>query len=70
MSVIDAVAADSDIQCYEKCQAIPNDECVAFAYTPTDSQPCDLYRGGPYTTGSGASGSSCYLMPIGIFHLI
>ena len=67
--MLDIVVVDSGTQCYENCQAMASDGCVAFAYSPADSEQCDLYRGGPYTYGTGDSGSTCYLMQIGIFHL-
>ena len=68
LDVIEAVKAESAAQCHKKCLAKVN-ECVAFAYTPTDNpRECDLYRGGPYTQGSHKAGSTCYPL-IGICNL-
>ena len=67
--MVAAVTVEGAKQCYEKCQTMPINDCVAFAYSPADSRECDLYRGGPYTYGSGDFGSTCYIRPTGKFHL-
>ena len=56
----------SVVECYEECQEIPN-ECVAFDYSPDNTgYECTMYKGGPYTYGTGIVGTTCYLMTIGI----
>ena len=70
-NLIDSANAISAGQCYEKCKTFPNNECVAFTYSPGDPIECDVYRGGPYTYGNSSPGSTCYLMPqIGRFCLV
>ena len=59
------VKLDSDIQCYEKCKSKTKPKCVAFDFSPGKNFACGMYGGGPYNYGSGESGSTCYLMPIG-----
>ena len=50
--------------CYEQCQT--TDGCTAFAYESNGPhKDCDLYRGGPYTYGSGRMNTICYNMPTG-----
>ena len=46
--------------CYQTCKDTSG--CVAFAFTPSSDKNCDLYKGGPYSKGSGKSGSKCYTM--------
>ena len=71
--LIGGVSATSAAQCYEKCKANSNNECVAFAYSASllYSLSCNLYRGGPYKYGDDTTtvGNTCYVMRIGIFHL-
>ena len=48
--------------CYNQCKT--TDGCTAFAYDESRNY-CDLYRGGPYTKGSGRENTKCYTMPTG-----
>ena len=60
---------ESTTQCYLKCKAQPNYECVAFAYTLANSH-CGLYKGGPYTSGDNDPRSTCYTVPAGMVYLV
>ena len=53
-----------DAECYEKCKA--TNDCVAFSFEYSNvDEPCNTYRGGPYTYGNGRSNTKCYIMPKG-----
>ena len=55
-------------ECKDKCEL--NSECVAFSYQmPADPSrwTCIQYKGGPYTSGSGEPGTTCYLFNQGTF---
>ena len=54
--------------CYQKCK--DTEGCVAFAFTPENTDNCDLYRGGPYTRGSGRAGSQCFPLEPGTFYAL
>ena len=57
---IRAVGVNDVGRCYAECKA--ESRCVAFAYTPANCKECDLYQGGPYSTGNGVDGAACYTM--------
>ena len=53
-----------DAECYEKCKA--TNDCVAFSFEYSNvDEPCNTYRGGPYTYGNGRLNTKCYIMPKG-----
>ena len=54
--------------CYQTCKDTSG--CVAFAFTPESTDNCDLYRGGPYTRGSGRAGSQCFPLEPGISYAL
>jgi len=45
--------------CKQQCQTTV--DCTAYAFTSENSH-CDLYKGGPYTYGSGAHGVTCSIL--------
>ena len=52
------------LKCQQKCEL--RRECVAFSYTPGDTDNnCVLYEGGPYTHGDRDAKSICYIMTKG-----
>ena len=58
---------DLDV-CYERC--ITTNECTAFTYHNDEpGKDCNLYRGGPYTKGSGRENAKCYIMRKGNFFI-
>ena len=59
-------------ECMEDCKS--TNGCVAYAYSSTRDF-CGLYRGGPYTYGSGDTSYMCYvvtgiLMFIVLFYIL
>ena len=61
---IDGFEIKDDAKCYEKCKA--TNDCVAFSFEYTNvDEPCNTYRGGPYTYGNGRLNTKCYIMPKG-----
>lgn len=48
--------------CHALC--VNHEDCTAFAFTTGGgSKSCDLYKGGPYTSGSGyGEGTKCYAL--------
>ncbi len=47
-------------ECQQNCIDITG--CVAFSYTSDAIENCNLYRGGPYTYGSGKPDTTCYII--------
>ena len=61
-SIIDFIPVKDVQECHMKCRNAK--ECAAFAFNSknTNGLPnCDLYRGGPYMQGTGASRIICYV---------
>ena len=61
-SIIDFIPVKDVQECHVKCMNAK--ECAAFAFNSknTNGMPnCDLYRGGPYMQGTGASRIICYV---------
>ena len=56
----------NDSDCQQGCEATK--DCTAFAIEPGNvKKNCNLYRGGPYTYGSGKEGTICYVSNNGNF---
>ena len=47
-------------ECQQHC--VDKRECVAFSYESNNAESCQLYKGGPYTYGSGRMNTTCYIM--------
>ena len=59
-SVISSYRTENDSQCQQGCQV--SKDCTAFAFEPINvKKNCNLYRGGPYTYGSGKEDTICYV---------
>ena len=66
------VLKETDENSLKKCKAkcYGNEECVAFSYeSPTHPQKynCQVYKGGPYTAGTGRPNTTCYILEQGMF---
>lgn len=45
--------------CKGQCQS--HGDCTAYSFS-SDNSHCDLYKGGPYTYGSGRAGTTCNIL--------
>ena len=54
-------------ECQEHC--VENETCVAFSYEIYNAESCYLYKGGPYTYGTGRVNTTCYIMKGRPFYL-
>ena len=61
-SIIDFIHVTDVQECHIKCRN--TNYCAAFAFNSRNTAGlpnCDLYRGGPYMQGTGASRIICYV---------
>ena len=60
--VLGSEVSSSPMDCQQKCKH--TNGCTAFGYVDGfEGKNCDKYGGGPYTSGDGHPGYSCYIMP-------
>ena len=61
---MEALAINSDVKCYKKCQKTIGCNAFSFEYNNV-LEPCNMYTGGPYTYGNGRVNTKCYVIPKG-----
>ena len=61
---MEALAINSDVKCYKKCQKTIGCNAFSFEYNNV-LEPCNMYTGGPYTYGNGRVNTKCYVLPKG-----